>query len=149
MRVVLQRVREARVEVDGIPVGSIARGFLLFVGIGKGDGAAEIDWLTRKIAGLRIFEDTEGRMNLGLADVAGACLAVSQFTLYADCRKGNRPGFADAAPPEEARALYGDFVAALRARGVRTETGVFQADMQVHLVNDGPVTLLLERAPGD
>jgi D-tyrosyl-tRNA(Tyr) deacylase len=149
MRVVLQRVLEARVEVDGVLAGAIGRGFLLLVGIGKGDGAAEIDWLARKISGLRVFEDADGRMNLGLAEVSGACLAVSQFTLYADCRKGNRPGFTDAAPPDEARGRFADFVAALRALGVRTETGVFQADMKVHLVNDGPVTLVLERKPGD
>ena len=148
MRVVLQRVREARVEVEGHVTGSIRRGFLLLVGVGRNDGAADIDWLARKIAGLRVFEDDSGRMNLGLAEVSGACLAVSQFTLYADCRKGNRPGFTDAAPPEAARALFDAFVASLRAQGVPVETGIFQADMQVHLVNDGPVTLLLERENG-
>jgi len=148
MRVVLQRVREARVEVEGRVRGSIGPGFLLLVGIGKRDTADDLDWLARKIAGLRVFEDPEGRMNLSLAEVSGACLAVSQFTLYADCRKGNRPGFTDAAPPEIARPVFDEFVAALRALDVPVETGVFQADMRVHLVNDGPVTLVLERETG-
>ena len=145
MRVLLQRVLEARVTVDGVTVGEIGPGFLLLVGVGKTDTPADIDWLANKIAGLRVFEDAEGKMNLPLAAVDGACLAVSQFTLYGDCRKGFRPGFTEAAPPEQGREGMDRFVAALRDKGLRVETGVFQAHMRVCLVNDGPVTLLLER----
>jgi len=145
MKVVLQRVREARVEVDGRVVGSIGPGFLLLTGIAPEDGPAEYEWMANKIAGLRIFEDENGKMNRPLDAVDGACLVVSQFTLFGDCRKGFRPGFTGAAPAEQGRLGVASFVAALRSKGVRVETGVFQADMQVHLVNDGPVTLILER----
>jgi len=140
-------VTGARVDVAGETVGEIGPGLLILVGVGHGDTSAEIDWMARKIAGLRVFEDGEGKMNLSVRDVGGACLAVSQFTLYGDCNKGFRPGFTDAAPPEAGRAGFDAFVAALRARDVPVETGVFQADMRVHLTNDGPVTLVLERAP--
>lgn len=147
MKLVLQRVREARVDVDGVCVGQIDQGLLILVGVGPGDGPAEISWLARKVAGLRIFEDETGKMNLSVKDVGGRCLAVSQFTLFADCRKGFRPGFSAAASPEEGRAGFEDFVTTLRGQGVEVETGVFQADMQVQLVNDGPVTIQLERSP--
>lgn len=145
MRVLLQRVKEARVKVDGTCVGEIGAGFLLLTGMGQGDDAAVLQWMARKIAGLRVFEDESGRMNLPLAAVDGACLVVSQFTLYGDCRKGFRPGFTGAAAPEVARQQVEDFVALLQAEGLRVETGVFQAHMEVALVNDGPVTLMLER----
>lgn len=148
MRVLLQRVLEARVDVDGETVGRIGRGFLLFVGMGKGDGEAEWSWMARKIAGLRIFEDEAGKMNLPLSSVDGACLVVSQFTLYGDCRKGFRPGFTEAAPPEAARMGVARFAQALRDLNVPVETGTFQAHMRVSLVNDGPVTLMLSREHG-
>ena len=149
MRVLLQRVREASVTVDGETVGEIGRGFLLFTGIGHGDTQVEINWMARKIAGLRVFEDEAGKMNLPLSAVGGACLVVSQFTLYGECRKGFRPGFTGAAGPEAGRAGVADFVAALRAEGVRVETGQFQAHMDVRLWNDGPVTLWLSREAGE
>lgn len=148
MRVVLQRVLEARVEVAGRTVGKIARGFLLLTGMAPGDGPKEIEWMARKVAGLRIFEDGDGKMNLPLEAVAGACLVVSQFTVFGDCRKGFRPGFTGAAPAAEAAAGVEAFVTALRALGVDVATGIFQAEMQVYLVNDGPVTLILEREAG-
>lgn len=148
MRVVLQRVLEARVRVAGRTVGEIGRGFLLLTGMAPGDGPEEIEWMARKIAGLRVFEDGDGKMNLPLGAVAGSCLVVSQFTLFGDCRKGFRPGFTGAAPAAEAAAGVEAFVAALRALGVDVATGIFQAEMQVHLVNDGPVTLILERVAG-
>ncbi|MGA0333492.1 MAG: D-aminoacyl-tRNA deacylase [Kiritimatiellia bacterium] len=148
MKVVLQRVREARVEVEGRICGQIELGFLLLVGVGREDLPADAEWLARKIAGLRIFADAEGRMNLSLSEVGGACLAVSQFTLFADCRKGFRPGFTAAAPAEKGRSDFDFFVQCLRAQGVEVQTGIFQADMQVHLLNDGPVTLILEREGG-
>jgi D-aminoacyl-tRNA deacylase len=145
MKIVLQRVRRAQVEVAGEVCGEIERGFLLLVGVGPQDTPADVAWLARKIAGLRIFPDCEGKMNLALDEVDGACLAVSQFTLFGDCRKGFRPGFTAAAPAEKGRRDFDYFVESLRAQGVRVETGIFQADMQVSLVNDGPVTLILER----
>lgn len=148
MRVVLQRVLRASVEVEGATVGSIGRGFLLLTGMAPGDRQDEIDWMARKIAGLRVFEDGEGKMNLPLAAVNGACLVVSQFTLFGDCRKGFRPGFTGAAPAAEAAAGVAGFVRALDALSVPVQTGRFQADMRVHLVNDGPVTLVLERTAG-
>jgi D-tyrosyl-tRNA(Tyr) deacylase len=144
MRAVIQRVREARVEIDGVTVGAIGTGMLVLLGVARGDTAEDAAYLAEKTAGLRIFEDGEGKMNLALPEVGGAVLVVSQFTLLGDCRKGRRPGFTAAAPPELADALYADFAAALRARGLTVATGVFQAEMQVHLVNDGPVTLLLD-----
>jgi len=144
MRAVLQRVSSAHVEVDGRSVGAIGRGLLVLLGVAAGDTEADVTSLADKITGLRIFEDDDGKMNLSVADVGGEILAVSQFTLLADCRKGRRPGFSAAAPPERARELYDCFVRLLRQRGFKTPTGVFQADMAVHLVNDGPVTLLLD-----
>lgn len=144
MRAVIQRVSSARVEVDSQRVGEIGRGLLILLGVEQGDGADDARYLAEKSAQLRIFEDEAGKMNLSLADVGGQALVVSQFTLLADCRKGRRPGFSRAALPELADALYQQFVALLRERGLTVATGIFQAEMQVHLVNDGPVTLLLD-----
>jgi D-tyrosyl-tRNA(Tyr) deacylase len=145
MRVVLQRVRRAAVTVDGRETSAIERGYLLLVGFTGADTRPAVDWMAEKIAGLRLFPDDEGRMNLPLADVDGAVLVVSQFTLYGNARKGRRPSFVDAAPPEVAIPLYESFLTALRGRGLRVAAGVFGAMMDVSLVNDGPVTLLLER----
>ena len=145
MRILLQRVSRAEVRVDGRVTGSIGRGFLLLVGFTHADGDAEVAWMAEKVVGLRLFGDAEGKMNLALADVDGALLVVSQFTLYGDAAKGRRPSFIDAARPDVAVPLYERFVTALRARGVRTETGEFGAMMDVELVNDGPVTLWLEK----
>lgn len=144
MKIVLQRVRCAKVTVEGETVGEIGAGAVLLVGIGPEDTEAAADRLADKIGRLRIFEDSEGKTNLSLQDVGGEILAVSQFTLYADCRKGNRPSFTGAAKPEKARALYEYFVQ--RCRGIcrHTACGQFGADMQVELVNDGPFTLVLE-----
>ena len=145
MRVVLQRVSSASVSIEGRVAGSIGRGFLVLVGFTAGDGGDDVEWMADKIAGIRLFSDDEGKMNLSLTDVEGAVLVVSQFTLYADARKGRRPSFVDAAPPEQAVPLYESFVGALGARGLPVETGEFGALMAVELVNDGPVTLILER----
>jgi D-tyrosyl-tRNA(Tyr) deacylase len=147
MRAVLQRVSSARVRVDGAVVGEIARGFLVLLGVGRGDGDAEVEYIAGKIHSVRVFPDDEGRMNRSIVDVGGAVLVVSQFTLYGDVRRGRRPSFIDAAEPVRANALYEAVVANLRGRGLTVATGVFQADMQVELVNDGPVTLILE-SPG-
>jgi D-tyrosyl-tRNA(Tyr) deacylase len=144
VRAVLQRVTRARVLVDQEVLGQIDRGFLVLLGVTHADTPEHARWLAEKVAGLRVFSDAEGKMNLALADVGGAALVVSQFTLYGDCRKGRRPSFLDAALPEQAVPLYEAFVAALRAEGVRVETGRFGAMMQVELVNDGPVTLILD-----
>jgi len=144
MRAVVQRVSEASVTVDGEVTGQIGRGFLVLLGIAGDDSEKDIVWIAEKIAGLRIFEDAEGRMNLGLGDVGGAVLLVSQFTLYGDCRKGRRPSFVEAARPEAALPLYQSVAAELRGHGLRVETGKFQAHMDVRLLNDGPVTLLLD-----
>jgi len=144
VRIVLQRVSEASVTVEGKTAGQIGRGALLLVGVGKDDTERDADYLAEKIAHLRIFSDTAGKMNLSLLDVGGAALVVSQFTLYGDCRKGRRPGFDAAAPPELANKLYEYLAAKIRLLGVRVETGVFQASMAVKLVNDGPVTFVLE-----
>jgi D-tyrosyl-tRNA(Tyr) deacylase len=146
MRVVLQRVSSASVAIDGRVAGVIGRGFCLLVGFTHGDTGAQVDWMAEKIAGLRLFPDAEGKMNLGLAEVQGALLVISQFTLYSDASKGRRPSFIEAARPETAIPLYERFVAALRARGLETATGEFGADMQVEIHNDGPVTLILDRA---
>lgn len=145
MRVVIQRVSSASVSIEGRVAGSIGRGFLVLVGFTAGDGGDDVEWMADKIAGIRLFSDDEGKMNLSLTDVEGAVLVVSQFTLYADARKGRRPSFVDAAPPEQAVPLYESFVGALGARGLPVETGEFGALMAVELVNDGPVTLILER----
>ncbi len=144
MKAVVQRVSSARVEVDGETVGGIARGLLVLLGVAREDEEDDAFWMAEKIVGLRIFEDDEGKMNRALLDVAGSLLAVSQFTLLGDSRKGRRPSFIAAAPPEAAEALYRTFVTKTRSLGVRTETGKFQAHMAVHLVNDGPVTILLD-----
>ena len=144
MRAVVQRVSRASVAVEGKITGQIGRGFLVLLGIATSDTAADADHLAERISGLRIFEDSGGKMNLALADVNGAVLAVSQFTLHGDVRRGKRPSFDSAAPPDQARKLYEYFVERLRALGLRCETGVFQAMMQVELVNDGPVTILLD-----
>ncbi|NVN89048.1 MAG: D-tyrosyl-tRNA(Tyr) deacylase [Desulfuromonadales bacterium] len=145
MKAVIQRVNSAHVVVEGKIVGEIERGILVLLGVEKGDGASQADWLAEKIIGLRMFSDDAGKMNLSLQDVGGSLLAVSQFTLAGNCAKGRRPSFDTAAPPEEGKRLYDYFVDAVRRRGVTTATGVFQADMQVSLVNDGPVTFILER----
>lgn len=145
MRVVLQRVSSASVTIEGEVAGRIGRGFLLLAGFTHTDTAAAADWMAEKVAGLRLFTDAEGKMNLGLADVGGAVLVVSQFTLYGNAEKGRRPSFIDAARPETAIPLYERFVAQLRAQGLEVATGRFGAMMEVALVNDGPVTLLLER----
>jgi D-tyrosyl-tRNA(Tyr) deacylase len=145
MRLLLQRVSRAEVRIDGKTVGKVGRGFCLLVGFTHDDGAEEAEWMADKVIGLRLFGDEEGKMNLALEDVSGELLVVSQFTLYGDARKGRRPSFIDAARPEAAEALYELFVERLRARGVHVETGEFGAMMEVDLVNDGPVTLWLER----
>lgn len=145
MRVVLQRVSRASVTIEGRVAGAIGRGFCLLVGFTHGDTSAQVDWMAEKIGGLRLFSDADGKMNLGLAEVGGAILIVSQFTLYGDAAKGRRPSFIDAARPETAIPLYEAFVAALRSRGFDVATGEFGAMMQVELVNEGPVTLILER----
>ena len=145
MRVLLQRVARAEVRVGEHVTGSIGRGFVLLVGFTHSDSEAQVEWMVDKVIGLRVFPDDDDKMNRSLADVGGALLVVSQFTLYGDAVKGRRPSFIDAARPEHAVPLYEQFVAALRERGVRTETGEFGASMQVELVNDGPVTLWLER----
>ena len=145
MRAVVQRVSRAAVRVDGETVGAIGRGFVVLAGFAPADDESALAWMAEKLAGLRVFGDAEGKMNLGLADVGGAMLVVSQFTLYGDASKGRRPSFVGAAPPGPAEALYDRFVGLLRERGVRVETGRFGAMMDVELVNDGPVTLLLER----
>ena len=146
MRIVLQRVKEASVTVEGERISSIGHGLLLLVGVAQADGESEADWLAQKISGLRIMGDEEGKMNLSVRDVRGAVLAVSQFTLLADTRKGKRPSFVGAAPPDEAARLFDYFCQRLRAAGVRqVETGRFGAMMDVALVNDGPVTIVLER----
>ncbi|HVO34797.1 MAG TPA: D-aminoacyl-tRNA deacylase [Gemmatimonadales bacterium] len=146
MRVVLQRVSRAAVRVDGQTVGAIGRGFVVLAGFAPADGEAALSWMAEKIAGLRVFADRDGKMNLPLADVGGAVLAISQFTLYGDAAKGRRPSFTGAAPPAIAEGLYGRFVELLRQRRVPVETGRFGAAMEVELVNDGPVTLVIERA---
>jgi D-tyrosyl-tRNA(Tyr) deacylase len=146
MRAVVQRVASARVFVGGQVVGEVGVGLVVLLGVTHGDTPEDASYLAGKIAGLRIFEDADGKMNRSLADVGGSLLAVSQFTLYGDCRKGRRPSFDAAAGLDQARALYERFVTELRALRVCTATGVFQAHMQVELVNDGPVTLLLDTA---
>lgn len=145
MRAVIQRVSQASVEVDGELVGAIGRGYLVLLGVTHGDGYEQAEWMAAKVAGLRLFADENGLTNLALTDVGGAVLVVSQFTLYADARKGRRPSFTDAAPPEAAEPVVERFVEALRNLNVPVATGRFRAEMQVALVNDGPVTLVLER----
>ena len=144
MRVVIQRVSEASVTVDGSVTGAIGRGLLVLVGVSKTDTHRDADFLAEKVAGLRIFPDDAGKMNLSVVDIGGGVLVVSQFTLYGDIRRGRRPSFDQAAGPTEARALYEYFVETLRGRLARVETGVFQAMMSVSLVNEGPVTILCD-----
>ena|SRR6266849_6618505 len=148
MRAVVQRVSRARVTVSDDITGEIGRGLLVLLGVGAGDTRAEADYLVDKTIGLRIFEDAGGKMNLSVAEVGGALLVVSQFTLYGDARRGKRPSFDAAAPPQQARELYEYFVEKVRAAGLRCETGRFQETMQVELVNEGPVTILLDSAKG-
>ena len=144
MRVVVQRSKAARVTVDGEVTGQITKGFVLLVGVTHDDKDEDAAYLADKIANLRVFEDADGKMNLSLLDVGGEILSVSQFTLYGDCRKGRRPSFIEAARPEQAVELYEAFNGMLREKGIRVETGVFGAMMDVQLTNDGPVTLILE-----
>ncbi|MEO2017797.1 MAG: D-aminoacyl-tRNA deacylase [Fuerstiella sp.] len=144
MRAVVQRVSRASVTVDGEIVGAIQQGLLILLGVADDDAQQDVIWLAGKVAGLRVFEDGDGKMNLDLTDVAGSALVVSQFTLLGNCRKGRRPSFVRAARPELANSLYQSFVAEMRGQGITVETGTFQAQMDVELVNDGPVTLLLD-----
>jgi len=146
MRVVLQRVSQASVSIGGRVAGAIGRGFCLLVGFTHDDTVERVDWMAEKVAGLRLFSDTAGKMNLGLAEVNGAVLVISQFTLYGDASTGRRPSFTAAARPETAIPLYERFLAALRAQGLEVASGEFGADMQVEIHNDGPVTLILDRA---
>ena len=144
MRAVVQRVSRASVTVAGQVVGQIGKGFLVLLGVEDGDGQDEVVYMAQKIAGLRVFEDDDGKMNLGLAEVGGAMLVVSQFTLLGDCRKGRRPSFIQAARPELADGLYRAFCAEVRGQGIEVQTGRFQTHMDVESVNDGPVTLLID-----
>jgi D-tyrosyl-tRNA(Tyr) deacylase len=144
MRAVLQRVRSASVTVDGKGVGEIGPGLLVLLGVGKDDGEQDVEWMADKISGLRIFEDEAGKMNRSLLDTSRAMLCVSQFTLYADTRKGRRPSFIDAGAPEAAKALYARFCERSRGVGLTVAEGIFAADMKVALVNDGPVTIWLD-----
>lgn len=145
MRAVVQRVLSAQVRVKGEVVGRIGKGLLILLGVAPTDTEAEVEWMAEKCAGLRIFEDDEGKMNRSLEEIGGAALVISQFTLFGDCRKGKRPSFIGAAPPELAEALYERFVQALRGRGIITEAGIFAARMEVELTNYGPVTLIIDR----
>lgn len=147
MRAVVQRVNRASVTVGGRTVGRIGAGLLVLLGVGRKDGPSDADFLARKISNLRVFEDSGGKMNRSVKDIEGGMLVVSQFTLYGDCRKGRRPSFVDAAPPESATALYAHFVDRVHQEGVAVQTGRFGAMMRVSLVNDGPVTLIVE-SPG-
>lgn len=149
MRCVIQRVARAEVRVGGRPTGGIGSGLVVLAAFAPGDGESELAWMAAKLAALRVFNDPAGRMNLSLRETGGAILLVSQFTLYADCRRGQRPGFSAAAAPAAAAALYDRFAALLRVQGVAVAEGVFGAMMEVELVNDGPVTLIVDReAPG-
>ena len=144
MRAVIQRVSSASVTVDNQITGQIKNGLLVLLGVGQGDTLADLDYVFQKTIGLRVFKDAAGKMNLSLTDVGGQLLVVSQFTLYGDVRKGKRPGFGAAAPPEQANEMYEAFLQRAREKDLHVQTGVFQADMQVTLVNDGPVTILLD-----
>jgi D-tyrosyl-tRNA(Tyr) deacylase len=144
MRAVIQRVTSASVTVDDDTTGAIQQGLLVLLGSGEGDSSEDVDWMSNKIAGLRIFEDDDGKMNLSVSDIEGEVLLVPQFTLYGDCRKGRRPSFTGAADPEIAEQLVEDVAAKLRAAGLHVEEGVFGAEMEVSLLNDGPVTILLD-----
>ncbi|MDO4669954.1 MAG: D-aminoacyl-tRNA deacylase [Aerococcus sp.] len=144
MKVVVQRVSEASVSIDGQVVGEIKRGFVLLVGVGHGDTEQEADYLARKIGKMRVFNDEAGKMNLALDQVGGEILSISQFTLYANTKKGNRPSFVDAGEPQKSEALYDYFNAQLENQGYRVATGQFGADMQVAIINDGPVTIVMD-----
>lgn len=144
IRAVVQRVKRARVTVEGQEVGAIGPGLLVFLGVARGDDERDVAYIADKVANLRIFADGEGKMNLSIRDTGGEVLAVSQFTLYGDCRKGRRPSFTEAAPPELARKLYEEFIASLKNYGINVNSGRFQAEMIVSLENDGPVTMLLD-----
>ncbi|HBR02443.1 MAG TPA: D-tyrosyl-tRNA(Tyr) deacylase [Ruminiclostridium sp.] len=145
MRAVVQRVKRAEVRVEGRAAGKIEKGILVLLGVGNDDGRKDMEYIADKIAGLRIFEDNEGKMNLSVLDTQGEILVVSQFTLYGDCRKGKRPSYSDAARPEKAQDLYNKFVDFLKCKyNIKVETGIFQAMMEVDFINDGPVTLLLD-----
>jgi len=147
MRAVIQRVSRAQVETGGKTAGSIRNGLMVLLGVGRGDTVKDAQYLADKIANMRIFEDSNGKMNLSVLDTGGEILVVSQFTLYADCRKGNRPSFTDAAPPEEANRLYEEFIAHLRVKyPIKVETGVFQAEMHLEIHNEGPVTIVIDSA---
>ena len=146
MRLVIQRVKEARVTVNHVAAGSIETGLLVFLGVSRTDTVADADYLTGKLLSLRIFPDEDGKMNRNVQEAAGSLLIVSQFTLYGDCRRGRRPSFDQAAPPDQAQDLYNYFVESAKRGPVAVETGVFQATMQVHIVNDGPVTILIDSA---
>ena len=148
MRAVIQRVKSAQVSVDGRISGKIGRGLLVLLGVGKGDGESDLSFLASKIPELRIFEDVSGKFNLSLREIDGEMLVVSQFTLYSDCRRGRRPSFTEAEEPTVARHLYEQFISKLREQGFPVQTGEFQARMEVHLINDGPVTLLLDSRQG-
>ena len=148
MRCVVQRVSRASVTVEGKITGQVEKGYMVLVGVEQGDDEQDVRYCADKVAGLRVFEDENGKMNRSVKDVGGAVLAVSQFTLLGDARHGRRPSFSNAARPEEANALYEAFCQALRAENIRVETGVFQTDMQVELVNDGPVTILFDSRKG-
>jgi D-tyrosyl-tRNA(Tyr) deacylase len=148
MRAIIQRVKSAQVCVDGRVSGKIGKGLLVLLGVGKGDGESDLSILTSKIPDLRIFEDDSGKFNLSLKEIDGEMLVVSQFTLFGDCRKGRRPSFTEAEEPSTAKHLYEQFILKLRERGVPVQTGEFQAKMEVCLINDGPVTLLLDSRQG-
>lgn len=144
MRAVTQRVTDAHVEVDGAVVGRIDRGLLVYLGVGRADGDADAEWMANKLAALRVFPDEQGKVSRCVADVGGAVLVVSQFTLFGDMRRGNRPSFDDAAPPDDAEALISSVVGRLRRRGLTVATGKFRTMMRVHAVVDGPVTILID-----
>lgn len=144
MKAVIQRVKHANVTVDDVVTGRIGQGLLVFAGIGPDDTRKDVDFIADKIANLRVFQDDGGKMNRSVLDVGGAVLLISQFTLFADCRRGRRPDFTAAAPPAFAQAVYNDVIEAVREKGVPVRTGVFAADMQIEALNDGPVTLLLD-----
>ena len=144
MRSVIQRVKRASVVVHGETVGQISAGLLVLLAVGQEDSTSDLSWMVDKLVGLRIFEDEDGKMNQSVQDVNGEILLVSQFTLYGDCRKGKRPSFSSAAPPEQAKKMFEQSVEAILSYGLKVETGVFQAEMDVELINDGPVTILLD-----
>lgn len=144
MKLLLQRVSRGSVTIDGVVKGSIGKGFVMLLGVGRGDTAADVEFLAKKAAALRVFADEQGKLNLSIRDIGGEALVISQFTLYADTRRGNRPGFEPAAPPAEAKALYELFLTKLAEQGVPLQCGEFGADMKVEIINDGPVTIMLE-----